>query len=328
MRRYHIGYCLILLLFWSPFSTASKVLIVNSYHSLYTWSAECRQGFDEYVDPHHEVDYFEMDTKRIPSAEFAQKALLAMQKVRSLKPDIVVLMDDSALKLLGEAVSQLGIPVVFMGINNNPRFYFTDGVLPQNVTGVIERPLLERSAASIFRLLTPRTKKILLMMDNGLTSGAIIQTSLYGKRAIFRNDYVVDTYLTNSYSDWKAKVKSVSTEEYDALIISNYASLKDDNNEQVPLDTTSQWTSKHSRVPLFAFWKYSVGRGKAIGGLLMRGYDQGKHAALILNESLATGRTPKVTIPSRGEFIYSQSELDRWGLSLPAKLKKRASIVE
>lgn len=328
MRRYYIKYYFIFLLFWSPFSTADKVLIINSYHSDYTWSAECRQGFDEHVDPKHDVDYFEMDTKRIPSNEFRQKALSALDEVQRRKPDIVVLMDDNALRLLGDSISKLNIPVVFMGINSNPRLYFSSGVLPQNVTGVLERPLLERSAASIFHILTPKTKKILLMMDNGVTSDAIIQTSLYGKSVIHRSNYVVDTYLTNSYSDWKNKVNTISAKDYDALIISNYAALKDDNDKHVPLDSTSRWTSQHSSIPLFAFWKYSVGKGKAIGGLLMRGYDQGKHAALILNESLATGRIPKVTTPIRGEYIYSKTELYRWGLTLSPRLKKRAKFIE
>ena len=56
------------------------------------------------------------------------------------------------------------------------------------------------------------------------------------------------------------------------------------------------WASAHSPVPLFCFWEFSVGKGRAIGGLVLDGRDQGAKAAELVNAILA-GAQPKTLAP-------------------------------
>ena len=61
---------------------------------------------------------------------------------------------------------------------------------------------------------------------------------------------------------------------YEAIFIGLYHTLVDDDGKHVSEQTVLEWTSAHSPVPLFCFWEFSVGKGKAIGGLVLDGRDQ------------------------------------------------------
>ncbi len=307
---------------------AKNILVIDSYHASYPWTMECRKGLDLHLDSIHTVTYMEMNTKCLHRDQHQKKADEVWEEVLLTRPDLVIIMDDNALKYLGQRVSDIEIPVVFMGINQNPRIYFKDSVIPRNVTGVLERPLLRRSLKFLSEINEMPNKRVLLMMDNGMTSDAIIKTSFNGEGRFKLFDIVMDTYLTGSYDDWKKKVKSLSADEIDFLIIANYATLKDSSGEHIPLDSTSHWTVENSSVPVFGFWKYSVGAGKAIGGLITSGYFQGKSAAQQANTILSTGQIPKVMIPKPGEHIYSRSELKRWGIELPKEIESETIFLE
>ena len=47
-----------------------------------------------------------------------------MELVKKIKPLIVILGDDAALKFLGPKLEEHKIRSVYLGINNNPRVYF------------------------------------------------------------------------------------------------------------------------------------------------------------------------------------------------------------
>lgn len=308
---------------------SQKILVVDSYHKEYLWTADCRKGFEEFIDSQCEIIYLEMDTKRIPPVKFETRAYEIWKKIVQINPDLILTMDDNALKYLGEKCSSNGFPVVFMGINNNPRNYFTNNLIPQNVTGILERPLLKRSLLSISSLISVKNSRILLMMDNGITSEAIIHTLLHDELVFEMPGFTVDTWLTGSYSSWQSKLLSVTREEYDAIIIANYAGLKDSLGNQIPLNIISDWTGRNTSVPVFAFWKYSVGKGKAIGGLLTDGYIQGKEAALLCNRVLLNNeRPPKPVIPEEGTYLYSRYELERWEINLPQYILEVAEFTD
>ena len=108
---------------------------------------------------------------------------------------------------------------------------------------------------------------------------------------------------------------------YDAIFIGLYHTLVDDTGKHVSEQTVLAWASVHSPVPLFCFWEFSVGTGKAIGGLVLDGRDQGAKAAELVNAILA-GAQPRMLAPRaavRGEYVFSKHELARWQLTVPEK---------
>ena len=308
--------------------SAKNVLVVDSYHASYPWTEKCRRGLEEHLDPMHQVSYYEMDTKRIHQDDFAERAKSIWKEITEMKPDLVVTMDDNALKYLGQRVADAGFPLVFMGVTHNPRGYFINNRIPPNVTGILERPLLKQNIYIISRLLLTKNRRILLMMDDGVTSNKLIEHYLGGSKNITIDWMTLDAFTVDSYSAWQAKVKELSPQEYDALIISSYGSLRDHNNQQVPDKTVLEWTSSHSAIPMFTFWLYSTGKGKAIGGVVLSGYEQGASVAHAVNTILSTGKIPSFELPRHGELIFSESELSRWNIKLPDNISIRSRLIE
>lgn len=304
------------------------VLVIDSYHASFPWTVESRRGLVENLDPRFTVSFYELNTKRTHPDTHQQQADKAWEHIVEQSPDIVVTMDDNALRLLGQRVSDAGLSLVFMGINNKPTEYFESGHLPLNVTGVVERPLLRANIKVIYQLVESKHKRILVMMDDGMTTQALAQTVFENNHEITIDDVVVELWTSNTFRDWKTKVNQLDKGNYDAVIIGSYANLVDENKEHVPDADILEWTNKTSALPIFAFATNGVGKGKAIGGVVISGYDQGEGAAKAVNQILTRGKAPYVLLPKNGIFLFSQSELKRWEIEIPEQLRDRVQLVE
>jgi len=74
----------------------------------------------------------------------------------------------------------------------------------------------------------------------------------------------------------------------------------------------------------------SVGKDKAVGGMVLDGEEQGKNAGKIVLDILngIPVNTIAPVVPTQGEFIFSRSELDKWKIRLPRHIKDHARMVE
>ncbi len=296
------------------------ILLIESYHSEYDWDRNYKIGLKEIIKDSAVIKTFEMDTKRLPKSTYPERARLALKEYDDIDPDLVILADDNALKYVGPGLANRTTPVVYLGINNNPRRYKMAG--HKNITGVLERPLLKSSIYTIKRLL-PRTKKFLILFDDGATSQASFSELFGNKPSIISSSGIqVDMKLIGKLSDWKHAVSTAKENGYDALILGLYHTITDNQSVHVKAPDILAWTSKNAPVPPFGFWKFSVGSGKAIGGFVMSGREQGIAAAKIIQE-IFSGKTPDKIYPvtgKKGELYFSFSELKRWKLALPTDM--------
>lgn len=308
---------------------AETIVVVDSYIADYPWSATSRKGFKETIDKKHNVMFLEMDTKRISPSLFESKADEIWNEISSIKPDIVVTMDDNSLKFLGERITNAGYPLVFMGVNNDPRLYFENGNLPARVSGVLERPLLFQSMLYISKVIPMKYHRVLLIMDNGTTSTGFFEKTLNGHDKINANGVELDVFIATHFTEWQEKFKSLSPDDYDAVLVGSFSTLQD--KENLPNVTDSyilQWASKHSPIPLFTFWSHRVGHGKTVGGLVISGFQQGKSAAQKVHSIVENGIFPLIEVSKIGEPIFSESQLSRWDIVLPDYIRDRSHIVE
>lgn len=172
----------VLLLLTPPSALAANVLVISSYHPENSWTADCLNGVKDTLGTKHDINFVYMDTKRKPQSEYPQIAQKTLSQVDSIKPDIVMLADDNALSFLGQTISDNQIPVVFYGINNNPRVYFATERLPANVYGILERHLLLPLVRHINIIVPMKHKKVLLLFDDSNTSKSIIDVELKGNK--------------------------------------------------------------------------------------------------------------------------------------------------
>lgn len=312
----------LLLLSFSILFGQNKLLLIESYHSEYDWDKSYIEGLTTVLGSKYELVKFQMDTKRVPKSDFAKKADEAWKKYEELKPDLVFLGDDNAAKFLGEKFSKTTTPVVYLGVNNNPRAYNIHN--SKNITGVLERPLLKRSLASISEILKKDSPKILVLFDNGSTSEVTFQEVFKGKKKskIGKAEVIIETI--GNYDEWKKVVSTTKDKGFDCTVVGLYHTLTDGSGKNIDANEVLKWTSSNTTVPVFGFWDFSVGATKTAGGFVLFGKVQGEIAAKLALKILG-GTSPnklKPVTPENGRYLFSKKQLSKWNLSLPSGIEK------
>lgn len=303
------------------FAESKTVLIVYSYSEGLIWTRQCDEGIRRALPENVHVERLYMDTKRIPQEEFESRAQGVLDAFRRMQPDLVMLGDDNALRLIGPEVAASHIPVVYLGINGNPRDYFTS--LPDNVIGVIERMPLLPWARLLFDIV-PSADSMLVLMDDSPTADAIIRSSFYGKRFLSLNGKDIVSEKVKNWSSWR---RLIVESKYDIILMPVYHSLVDADRGHIAFDDVVAWTSENSRVPVFASQDYAVGDHGVVGALSVDGEKHGRIAGLMA-KGLLEGRPAAelaVADDQQGVFYFNIRQLQRFGLVLPEELKRKAN---
>ena len=318
-----------LLLLMFPLSVLAQktVFVVESYHAEYAWDASYIKALQETLGPRYKLEFFEMDTKRLPKDKHQKMSDLAWKKYLELKPDLVVLGDDAALIHLVKRLAETRTPVVYLGINNNPRDYVPPSA--ENFTGVLERPLLKRSIAFL-QALIPAAKRILILFDDDVTAQVIKKEVFSGRDSTVINGITVEIRLIGTLKEYKEAVLSAKG-QYDATVIGLYQSVKTPEGAAVDAEELISWVSRNSTVPPFAFWDFAVGAHRTAGGLVLYGREMGTLAAGLVKNILEDGTPPRNIIPvlnNQGVFLFSKSQLKNWKLTLPKEILSSATLVD
>ncbi len=119
---------LFFLLWLAPFLTLAKdeptVLLINSYHPQYQWTAELTRGVQDVLTAsiHAENLHIEyMDERRfVDDLVYTTKLInLLLYKYQHYEPDIIITSDDHAYNFMIEHGEKLfpGKPIVFCAVN-------------------------------------------------------------------------------------------------------------------------------------------------------------------------------------------------------------------
>ncbi len=306
---------------------AAKVLVIESYHAEFGWDAGYRKGLIESLTPAHELTFFEMDTKRVPSREYKERAELAHKAYLELKPDLVVVGDDNALSYMLPKLYQDPIPIVFLGINSNPRELLTQYQGKAGVTGVLERPFFIKTMAGIGEVLdSPNTKpKVMVLFDSGNTAKIAVR-NIESQINLIKQNLSIETevMVVSTERAWQEAVTNAPKTGISAIVVGLYQTLINSNGESVGSDDIMNWTYKNSQVPMFGFWDYSIGKGRAAGGVILDGRSQGLQAGSIAHEILEKrldANNVPIQIGRQGMEVYIPEEFKRWRLTPPSGWK-------
>ena len=321
----YVSLCFFIVSF--AFAENKKILIIGSYHKDYQWQMDYTQGLKSTLGKKYDYFEFALNTKRLNESEFEKIVGEAFEYYKKIKPDLVVLGDDNALKLLKDKFMKEKTPVVFLGINGNIRNYFEQR--PNNFAGVLERPFYKRNILFIKESI-PSIKKILILLDYSETARTIVQEDFEGR---LNSDFLgaeVTINSTNSFEEWKTIV-TLDSSKYDAVILGVYHTVRDKNGKIVDENELLKWTAQNIKKPLFGTWSFSVGKGKTIGGLVLCGTAQGEEAGKIIQRILEKGEKPISIFPvtaEKGQYLISIYELNRWKVKIPNKYKDMIKVVD
>lgn len=303
------------------------ISIIHSYHKEYAWEVSLTEGLAASLPPGIDARHFYLDTKRTRTEEHQARADRVWEEIRHTPWDLVIICDDNAAKYLGPRLKDGPVPVVYLGLNRNPRDY---GLFPApNMTGVLERPLLKRSLHSMCKLVNTEDTRVLVLFDSDATSDAVVNEAFQGKSEFELGNVKVELKQFSEAEKWKNALLNARKDGFDTVYIGLYHTLRDRTGAHVPDEEVLAWANANAPVPIFAFWDFAVGKGKAIGGHVLSARDQGLAAGEIACRILS-GTSPSAIHPltaSAGSYIFSAHELERFGIALPPGIRKQAVMV-
>lgn len=313
---------------FQPAVYAAKVVAIESYHQGYMWDKQYYQAILDTLAPENEVTHFEMDTKRLPKNQHPKRADLAWQFIQQQQPELVILADDNAVNYLHRRLNASQIPVVYLGINMNPREYHLNEY--KNFTGVLERPLLRRSLLLLQRILPPtKHRKILVLFDQSDTS-KLAAEYISKQQLSMLSDVEVEILQLKQLDEWRKQVLQAKDNGFSAIVIALYHAVRDDQDQSVNAEDLLKWISTNTPVPNFGFWGFSIYNEGNVGGYVLDGYQHGKIAAKMALRILE-GEKPEDIFPVTddvGQFMFSRKGLKKWHLNLPTEIEKQTSWVE
>jgi hypothetical protein len=313
--------CALLLIFIHVPCWADDVLIIESYSSKLDWNQEYVRAIRNVLEPKHSVQRFQMETDSIPKTHYKHAALNALDEYRKVHPKVVILGDDNALVYMLPLLYQEPISIVFLGINDNPRQLLKQYHGRAKVTGVLERPYFIKTIGEIAAILPLHKRKLLILFDAG-TMATIARTYMQQQYQLISEHLNLDIHFSEIATErvWQRTVLTAKQHGFGAILIGIYHNVVDSHGRTIDEESLMSWTSQFSPVPVFGLWNFSVGKGRALGGVVISGGEQGRIAAEmaldVLDEGMDASRIP-IQIQHQGVGVYSRSEIARWGLKPP-----------
>jgi len=285
-------------------------------------SAELSKGYKLHV--HH------MDTKRISAEQFQFAADRTIGIYENISPDIVVLCDDNALRLVGSLIAEK-TPVVFCGINGDIRTDYPWIADVTKVTGVLERPLIQRTIIESNKALNMNARKAIVVLGASPTANAFFYKDLKSKLSFnLTQELTADVKRETVYQSWQQRILSSRADGYDILLVAGFYAMRKANNELVDIDEINGWLDKNSPIPSFTIHEQSIKNDGVIGGMVVNGLFMGRDAGRLVKQVMENDAIPR-QIPfvtqNTGQLIFSESGLAKWNLNLNPLYNKSAKLV-
>lgn len=302
-----------------------RLFWVDSYSAGDPWSAQIRLGLVEtlarqgYAEPqgNFELGEFHLEMReQLTLTEVETRMGKAMAAVDAFAPDVLVVSDDEAAKILVPHYARAGFPVVFCGVNGE---LAPTALAEANVTGVLELPRVEQTLR-IAQSFMPAARRFLFLGDAS-PSGLNVLVSVLEQLKLDNplGEEAPQLAVTSDWTFWQRAVLSETT-GVDFILLGRYDQLYRPDGSQLSPVEVMRWTWAQSPVPVFALWDSAVQEG-AVGGLTITGYEQGAEAARLVVQILG-GQSPATLTPrspTRNLLAVNLASARHWQLPIPVQ---------
>ncbi|WDE12549.1 diguanylate cyclase [Thalassomonas haliotis] len=299
----------------------AKVLLINSYHPQYRWTAELTRGVQERLAQAVPVEnlYIEyMDARRFVDDIIYQHKLIDLlkYKYRQSQPDIIIASDDAAYYFLLEHGDGIfpGVAVVFCGVNV---FYPELLSGKEHITGIKEGMDILGNL-ELIRRLQPGIKRIVLLGD---TTGLGLRMTERAKK--IRADWLKspDTreILLEIWDDFSLEElyqQAARLGPETALLM--LAIHKDRLEHYFSYEHDLALLTRHSKAPVYGMWgSLMIGNG-AVGGMMNDPYEHGVEAAAMALTILSGVPVSKIKIKEKAKYspVFDYHQLKRFDINL------------
>lgn len=303
-----------------------RVLHVMSFDSPWRWTDGQWAGFREgLADPAIETEVFQMDVKRHAGADAkAERARLALERVRAFKPDLVYLSDDDAVALVARPLAGTALPLVFSGVNRTLAEH--DLADAPNVTGVLEREHVAETMR-LLRTLAPNVKRLAVLSDGAGYWDTVIGRVRERLAAVDGLELVrVDRVAR--FAEYQQRLRQLAR-EVDAVLQLGILTLAGDDGTTVPYQQVQRWVVENVALPDASFWIDRIHHGTLVS-VTVSELEQGRAAGRLARAILHEGRTPlslPVQATTKGRPALCLPRARQLGLQPSSSLLLSAEVV-
>ncbi len=291
--------------------SVQNVLLLNSYHTGFSWTDQITQGVTTVFEPRDDINlYVEyLDSKRFfGSSSFSSFKNYLLKKYNQLEFQIIITSDNNALDfIVNNSIDKLwNVPVVFCGIAN----YKDYDIEQKKIFGVLETDDFYPIVKSILEIHNYDLDTFYFIVENSVT-GKIRNKNLL--ETTKRLNSQIEIISIENY-DFNSLIKQVRQISGKSVIY--YPGIgRDYLDHSLNPEKVGIALAENAHVPLYSTYSNIIGKG-AIGGYVRSGTIQGTESARIalkLIDNVNTSEIPKITMP-QGDFIYDYAIIKKFGI--------------
>jgi ABC-type uncharacterized transport system substrate-binding protein len=289
--------------FQPAFSDDSKtVFIVHSYQKNHGCGPVIEKGMTDYLEKiwKNKINYIKFNINSIGanlSDNFSfEKRSEILKKIKSTDPDLVVLFDDIAFKIMVPGLINTKYRVLFGGINlppekYNEKFLFMNSREKPgfNITGVTEEADFIK-ALKVLKEIVPQSRNLVVISSSAMDFipevVEILQENMNDKNKSYPFR-LLDTVFVNNFTELKKQViRYEKDQNTDVIFIFAPMGFKDDKGEIVSVKQAVKWLVQNQKKPGVSWMNHWIDLGYLCGAcvdLSNCGSQMGKIAQRIFN---------------------------------------------
>lgn len=244
---------------------------------------------------------------------------LAIANAKAAKPDVIIVLDDDALKYIGARIDD--IPIVFAFVFGDPKGL---GMPKNNVTGIIRKSYAVDNWF-LAKKLFPDIKTVGLLSKYSLPMEGVKQFLTAKAPYIEKGCGVLykDTFMCETFDDWEKAVKAFP---YDLIYLADTSRLSRDGKE-LPRREACQWTVDNAKVPVIAAVESDV-EGGGLFSIVTSERNIGQMAAQTAID-IISGAAPSQEYKQgeKGKLVINIKTAQKYKLDIPYEILSTAERV-
>ncbi len=327
-----------------PPAEVRRVVVLYSYEPDFWATPQEKRGIIDglasmgYVEGQSvEITWLYMNTKTVNKTQEQMDAAAAkiLPQIEEIDPDVLIILDDDALRHVGSKLLDTDLPVVFAGVNgfpNDPNYSPVGSLADSldrpghNITGVLERISFSAGFDLLHQIL-PEAKTALFISDNSSVTNLLME-GVGGEAELDQAAIkVVDKVYTDDYDVLKATILEYQ-DKVDAIVLFIPWTIVDKEGRHVPQQDVVAWMLRNNKRPGIAFLDVLAEEGY-LCGVVVDMNQQGYHAAVMAGRILNGEKPSEMPIvdPVANRVMLNLARADQLGIDIPFEVLKSADVV-
>jgi ABC-type uncharacterized transport system substrate-binding protein len=280
------------------------------------------------------VEQFFMDTQRTHTspAQIEEQARMALEQIKTFRPDVVITIDDNAIRTVMLPLVDTGIPVVFSGMNQQPEVYNQGKKYMQsrekpggNVTGIYEKLHIAK-ALEVMHAITG-LHRVAVIVDASPTGNAV-RIQVEKEMAGTSSPVALEYFQVSTLDELKKKIEAINDDPETGAIYPALTTLKTGGNATIATREILTWLFVNSKKPEMAvnhaFSQMGMFGGAAVNFHAM-GEQAGTKAAAILSGQPA-GDIP-IDDAIGQTLVFNLERAKQLGITIPPDILNAADTL-